>query len=558
MLFIEEKRAKKVPGYTSFFIENKGGRDENEFFNSLEFSIYHADLNQWEIPITLLAQNLSYFIYKYDINIKLLDDDKPLLNERLDMSNYKLRPFEHQVEAIEYGLLNEKWLLLDDMGLGKTATAIHVAEELKRRGFVNKCLIICGVNILKTNWKKEIAKHGKESAKILGQEFTSTGRSYIKTIRERKEELLKPIDEFFVITNIETLRDDGIIKALKKKKPNKFDLIICDEIHKVNNTTSKQGANFQKLNAKYKIGLSGTLIRNTPLDCYAALKWLGVENTALTYFKKFYTIKGGLTGKEVIGYKNTAILKDQLEQVSIRRTKDMLKDKLQPKTIIKEIIELDIDHRYFYDSVKNLVKAECDKIELNTENVLALTTRLRQATACPAILTDRGLRSTKLNHIEGLIRDIVKNNDKVLVFGSFKYALNELAKLITDLKPLIITGDIKPDVIDERIELFKTGEDAKIILATPDKLGTGESLEQASYVIFIDTPFTAADVNQAAERAHRITSPKPVFVYFIIAEDTIDERVDQIITLKETLSDYIIDHTVSEDTIELLKEYILS
>ena len=138
-----------------------------------------------------------------------------------------MKPFDHQLEAINFGLAQEKWLLLDSMGLGKTNSIIWLAETLKRRGVIDHCFIICGVNSLKQNWKKEIAKFSTESAVVLGEHVTRTGSIRYKSMEKRAEQLRDPIDEFFVITNLESLLDDRIIEAFKKSS-NKFGMIAFD------------------------------------------------------------------------------------------------------------------------------------------------------------------------------------------------------------------------------------------------------------------------------------------------------------------------------------------
>ena len=91
--------------------------------------------------------------------------------------------------------------------------------------------MICGLNTLKGNWKREIEKFSYFSATILGEKITKKGTRKIGSVAERAAHLMKPIDEFFVITNVESLRDDRIIKGILKG-PNKFDMILLDEAHK--------------------------------------------------------------------------------------------------------------------------------------------------------------------------------------------------------------------------------------------------------------------------------------------------------------------------------------
>ena len=119
---------------------------------------------------------------------------------------------------------------MDAPGLGKTLQLIYLAQELKEKEGIEHCLIICGLNTLKNNWKDEIHKHSDLSCMILGERKTKKGKIKIGSVKERLEDLKKPIEEFFVVTNIQTIRDSNIVSAIKNG-PNKFDMIVVDEIH---------------------------------------------------------------------------------------------------------------------------------------------------------------------------------------------------------------------------------------------------------------------------------------------------------------------------------------
>lgn len=99
------------------------------------------------------------------------------------------------------------------------------------------------------------------------------------------------------------------------------------------------------------------------------------------------------------------LLKDELDSCSLRRTLDQVRD-MPPKTVTYELLEMDDEHRKFYDAIKDGVKAEADKIELNSNNLLALATRLRQASVCPGILTSQKVNSTKIARAVELIQDL--------------------------------------------------------------------------------------------------------------------------------------------------------
>lgn len=123
---------------------------------------------------------------------------------------------------------------------------------------------------LKQNWKKEIQKFSTEDVLVLGEKISKNGKISYMSIPERAKQLKEPIGEFFVVTNVETLRSDQIIDAFKKST-NKFGMIAVDEAHRVATKTSQQGANLLKLDAQYKIAATGTLITNSPISCYVPL-----------------------------------------------------------------------------------------------------------------------------------------------------------------------------------------------------------------------------------------------------------------------------------------------
>lgn len=556
MIKIEERECEKLSGLTSLFLSF----DYNEeIINAIkqiaDVYLFNKKTKEWEIPVTYLSKLLDNLNAFDAIDISLYPTKESSLKPVKTILNYKLKPFKHQLEAIEFGLQHPRFLLLDDMGLGKTASIIHIAEERKARGQIKHCLIICGIATLRGNWRKEIKLHSDESFRIIGEKINTKGNATYTTIRERTAELLKPIDEFFLIVNIETLRSEEFIDAINYG-PNEIGMIVVDEIHRANNTKSQQGHNLLKLTSPYEIGATGTLLTSAPINAYLPLKWLGVDKANLTNYKRQYCEFGGFGGHEIIGYKNLEILKDEIDSNSLRRTKDILPD-LPEKTIIKELVTLSDEHRKFYNDVKKGVKEECDKINLNTSNLLSLVTRLRQATACPQILTTSNIRSSKLDRCVELVEDLISKGEKVVVFSTFKESVKYLAEYLKEYDPLICTGDSSEVDISNSVDLFQKDPSKKLIIATHQKMGTGITLNAASYMIFIDTPFNASEFNQSCDRIYRIGTKRPVFIYNLICEGTVDERVAQIISKKQAISDYIIDDRLTNDGLNILKDYIL-
>lgn len=559
MILVEERTTQKVPGETSFFISFDYKPQYVDIVKQFSGTNYNNNTREWEIPIVYLSKLLDGFSIYDDINLKLLEEKQKENKEiELDFSEYKYKPFPYQIEGIKYGLTHNKWLLLFSMGLGKTLTCIYIANELKKQNKIEHCLIICGVSSLKNNWRKEIKKFTNLSCIILGEKTRKNGNKYIASIKERAEQLNKPIDEFFVITNIETFRDKEVQKAILKG-PNKFDMIAIDEIHRIGDPSSQQTKGILKLDtAKYQIGMTGTLVTNTPLNTYAPLKWLGLERSTFTNFKYFYCEFGGPFNNIPVGYKNLGLLREIIDENSLRKKKDDpdVNLDLPPKTIINEYVDMEDSQSNFYEQVKKGIKDQIDKINLNTNNILALSARLRQATACPQILTSENIPSAKIDRAIELTEDLLSNGEKVIIFSTFKETIYNLAKKLNKYNPLVCTGDESDDIISQNEDIFQNDPNKKILLGTWQKMGTGFTLTASSYMIFIDIPYTESSYSQAQDRIHRIGAIKPVFIYHLITSNTIDERVLEIVEDKAALSDFLVDGEITEQSLNKLRKYI--
>lgn len=555
MIKVEEKLNSKIPGTSSLYVQFDYSK---EIVDALKNCVTVGDFNKktltWEVPVTDLAsliQSLSLFD---SIDLTLLPDKEEPVSKPIELSSFKTTPFPYQEEGIKYGLQHDNWLLLDAPGLGKTLQMLYLALELKRAGKIEHCLIICGVNTLKFNWKREIEKHTDEKCYILGQRISRNGKFSIGSVNDRIEDLKKPIDEFFVVTNIETLRDSDIVKYINKGV-NKFDLIVVDEVHRCKNPQSQQGKNFLKLTkAQYKVALTGTLLLNTPLDAYVPLKWIGQERCSFSNFKYYYCNYTGFFNNEFVGYRNLDALKQQLAQCSLRRTKDLLD--LPEKTIIPELIEMNPTQSVFYNNIKEGIVNQVDKVDMSTAGILSLVARLRQATECPSVLTTENIKSEKVLRAVDLVEQIVSNNEKVVVFSTFKETLNVLSEELKHYNPLLCTGDIKDSIINDNITMFQNDNEHMVMLATTSKMGTGVTLNRASHAIFVSNPWTAADCQQCEDRIHRIGSKQPVFIHYLICNGTIDQRVDELVHDKGAISDYVIDDILEERTIDSLRKYI--
>ena len=510
---------------------------------------YHKTKKVWEIPVNYLTLLVDTLTFLDDITLKLWDQPEISEISKTDLTEdeikaFKLPPYKHQLEAINYGLRerdSDGWLLLDSMGLGKSYTIMCIAETLKRRGLIKHCLIITGIDALRSNWYSECKKFSNESVMVLGRKESKSGKISYASIKERIEILKKPIDEFFVVMNISALRDPAIVKAINKSK--QFGMIAFDEAHR-GSRKSQMGNNLMDLEAKYKIAATGTPFLNNPLSIFVPLNWTKNDSSCMTTFKSQYCQFGGFNDSQIVGYKNLDLLKDELENCSLRRTLNDVRD-MPPKTIEYTIIDMDDSHRQFYERVKEGVKEERDKVELNASNLLALTTRLRQATSCPSFISPDAPASSKIQRCIELVEDIVDSGEKVVILALFKETIEVLKQhfgKFAKFRFSVNTGDISENEFSGNIERFQSDPSEKVFIGTWSKCGTGITLNAAQYLICIDVPWTWGYFSQGVDRCYRVNNTKPLFVTVLACADTIDEKVLEIIQNKKELSDYIIDN----------------
>lgn len=549
----------------------KNINDEYSMFVSFEYNNYivsvirelptrywDTDSKQWEIPINklpTLLQKLSD--YEFDISGHYVKLSKPEAKIPKGFE-FKTQPFEHQVEGFNYGLQNDRWLLGDEQGLGKTKQVIDIAIAKKLEKGYKHCLIICGVNGLKWNWKNEIHTHSNESGHILGQRINSSGKTIIGSIKDRLYDLnnLDSIKDYFLITNVESLRDDSIAtKIAQLCKTKEIGLVAFDECHKAKNPTSQQGKGILKVKAESMIAMTGTPLLNTPLDLYIILKWLGYEQHAFYSFKKHYCELGGYGGYEVVGYKNLNKLQERLNEIMLRRLKMDVLD-LPEKLYVDEYVDLTPKQKQIYNEVTAMVKSNIDIVK-TSPNPLAEVIRMRQATGYTGILSSTVQESAKLDRMEELVAEAVSNGRKVVIFSSWTQITTPVKQRLYEYNPAVITGEIGDTVRSEMVNKFQNDDSCKVIIGTIGAMGTGLTLTAGSVVIFLDEPWTKGNKDQCVDRCHRIGTNQNVTIYTLMGKNTIDERIHDIVEQKGAMSDAIVDGKIVGNKAQLL-EFLLS
>lgn len=486
----------------------------------------------WEVPYSCFNDIKEMFadqeiIYLNDPPKAKFNTEDDILKD-LDLNGYKL--FDYQVEGIKYGLTHQNWLLLDEQGLGKSLQAIKLAEYKKHHMDLKHCLIVCGVNSLKWNWQREIEKFCRyEKGIVLGTKVNSKGKIVTTTIEETKQQIMNCPEEFFWIINIERMRvtkqglkeKSTIVDCLNyQAEQGNLGMLVVDEVHKIKDISSQQTVGIMSLDKRIsKLLITGTLLVNNPHDLFCPMSICGLISYNKYVFDSKFIVKDAY-GNE-IGYQNMDELHNILYKSSLRRTKELLD--LPLKIYKQEWLELNKDEQNVFDQIIGKAAFKLDKIEEPNEMV-AIITRMRQATVASELLTSKKITSTKFERLNDILEEAQLNNQKVLVFCPFTKALELGLEYCKKYHPKIVKGGMGAG-IQKVVDEHENTEGFSILFAQEATLGVGYTLKNTSIVIFLSPPWSRATYDQCVDRTHRYGQKNTVQVIDLLAKDTYDELI---------------------------------
>lgn len=517
---------------------------------------YLAEERAWEIPdyeLPNLIEKVGLSNITADdailgaLKTKEVEDRKAVTQGRLEGIeplidfHFTTTPLPHQIEAFNFGLQKDMILIGDEQGLGKTKESIDICVARKHE--LVKTLIVCGVNSVKYNWEKEIKIHSKESSCMIDG----------KTMDLRSAQIYDwyKSSDYFGIINIESLRKEQIQDTLYDGiREGYIGAVIVDEIHKAKNGQSQQGKALRTLKTPIRIGLSGTPM-NKAEDLWNILTWLEVENRPFFRFKNTYCIMGGYGGYKVVGHKNLDSLNAELNSVMLRRRKDEVLD-LPPKVHSTEYVELTSKQKLMYRDIKNGIIADLENI-LTSVNPLSCTLRLRQLTG--GLFTEENPKLERL--MDMLSEEIIPNGYKAIIYSQWSKITDIYYKALKQYNPIYITGDVDPEERQKEVDRFQTDPECKLAIGTIDAMGTGLTLNKASYVFFIDKKWNSGDNAQAEDRAHRIGTVGTVNIISLVAKGSIDEGIEEYLIENRELFERIVDGKGSKVDIRQLLNNLL-
>lgn len=459
----------------------------------------------------------------------------------------------------DYQLTGVKWLynlaktgfggiLADEMGLGKTIQVIYYIKQMLKDNPTSKFLIVVPTS-LAYNWEHE---------------FDSFASQIKKTIcigsKEKRKHILKDLNKInVIITTYGLLREDEEIYENLN-----FNTMIIDEAQNIKNNHAGITKVVKSIKAETKFALTGTPLENSILELWSIFDFIMPGYLAnLTKFQSKYKIKDFDEDSEIL----IKGLSKQINPFILRRKKSDVVKELPEKLINDIYIDLKDEQKKLYVAELNRVKEEMDKIikeeGMNKARflILQLLTKLRQICIDPSIVYDNySDGSNKIEQLENIVSEYTKNNHKVLIFSSFKTALNIVKEKLNNskIKTYMIDGSVPAKTRIEMVDNFNENDDIKVFLIMLKSGGTGLNLASADVVIHLDLWWNPQAENQATDRAHRIGQTNTVEVIHLITKGTIEEKILELQNKKRILSDKLIDGEIRDKNIisELTKEDI--
>ena len=487
-----------------------------------------------------LFDNFIDKFYKFkDINLTLPKDELKILRD-------------YQVTGVKwlYTLAKTGFggILADEMGLGKTIQVIYYIKQMLKDNENNKFLIVVPTS-LAYNWDHEFDSFG-----------SNIKRKICVGNKDKRTKMLRNLnDTNVIITTYGLLREDEELYNNLN-----FNTMVIDEAQNIKNNMAGITKVVKKINAETKFALTGTPLENSILELWSIFDFIMPGYLAsLTKFQSKYKIKDFDEDSEIL----IKGLSKQINPFILRRKKQDVVKELPDKLINDIYIELKDEQKKLYVAELERVKEEMEKI-IETEGmnkarflILQLLTKLRQICIDPSIVYDNYKDgSNKLEQLESIVNEYIKNNHKILIFSSFKTALNIVKEKLNKakIKTYMIDGSVPAKDRIEMVDNFNNNDDVKVFLIMLKSGGTGLNLATADVVIHLDLWWNPQAENQATDRAHRIGQKNTVEVIHLITKGTIEEKILELQNKKRILSDKLIDGEIRDKNIlsELTKEDI--
>ena len=417
-------------------------------------------------------------------------------------------------------------ILADDMGLGKTIQLLAFFEELRESGELGPkpALVVAPRSVIE-NWKSE------------AQKFTSELRCVLHHGPGRAKDPSEFEGCHIIISSYQTVvRDQALFEQIALCS------LVLDEAQAIKNATTRMATTMRALKADSRFCVTGTPIENRLIELWSQFE---VAMPGLLGTRKAFQTR--FTGAAA----DLDLLRRRIRPFMLRREKREVEKSLPPKTEVIVPIEIVGKQRDLYETTRLALERQVrDSLKARGAKgsaivVLDALLKIRQVCCDPRLVKSEAAKkvttSAKLERLLEMLTELSAAGRATLVFSQFASMLNliedECAAL--GISTTKLTGKTRKR--SEAINRFNTGE-ANVFLISLKAGGVGLNLTRADTVIHYDPWWNPAAEAQATDRAHRIGQDKPVFVYKLVGEGTVEERVIEMQHRKRAVADAALSH----------------
>lgn len=426
-------------------------------------------------------------------------------------------------------------ILADDMGLGKTAQIIALCCDMLEKDTTSKILIVVP-NPLLDNWVREF------------NFFAPTVTPYMHYGTNRRGVSSALIEHNIVITPYTVMASDI---AMLEEIP--FALAIFDEASLLKNPNSKRSVSARRLDSGVVVAMSGTPVENSLMDAWALsdLVFPGFLGNQEDFRSRYVHPELSETLSLELDE-----LESSLRQITLRRMKKDVLDQLPEKLDIHIAVSQNEKEKTAYNSI---IYEMQQTAENGGGGILPLINKLQQFTAHPALLDSEISYSTEMLSKQSakfellLLRldAIAQAKEKVIIFATFQKALDLIKEAIKE-RYAIVAGTIDGRTPNEKrqplIDSFSVSNGFDVLLLHPKTAGMGLNITAATNVIHYSRQWNPALEEQATARAWRNGQQSIVNVYYMYYANTIEEKIDERIRLKQQLSERVVSVTDDKET----------
>lgn len=450
---------------------------------------------------------------------------------------------DYQLEGFQWLAKLAKWgvgaCLADDMGLGKTVQTLALLVDRAPKG---PALVVAPISVA-MNWQSEVAR------------FAPT----LKIRAYQQDRSFNDLGAFdIVIASYGMLQQDAAAFAAQH-----WHSVVLDEAQVIKNAATKRSQAAMALTADFKMIASGTPVENHLGELWNLFRFInpGLLGSKDNFADKFsHPIERG--DKAV-----RAHLKKLIQPFILRRTKTQVLSELPPRTEINLQVELSDEERHLYEALRQEAIdkiAQIDPTAGKSMQVLAEITKLRRFCCHPKlVMKNANISGSKLAVLQHTVEELLDNRHKALVFSQFVDHLAIVRAWLDEqgIAYQYLDGSTPALERKKRVDAFQAGK-GDIFLISLKAGGTGLNLTAADYVIHLDPWWNPAVEDQASDRAHRMGQLRPVTIYRLVTQDTIEERILALHAEKRDLADSLLDggdaagRMDTEALLRLLKESV--